>query len=204
MDQPLGSFIGNALEVKEAILCLRGEGKSEGLMEVSKLIACHMLLASKNATYFAEAKTKVEKAVSSGAALEKLRLFIKSQGGDERVVDDVKLLGKAGSIIAVHADTQGYIQKADARAIGTSVQLLGAGRADKNDNIDMAVGAVIYKRTGDKIQKGELLGELHVNDKTNLNKAVDLFQHAFVIGEAAQKQKLVLGTVADGKEERYI
>ena len=202
-DETGGSFIANALEVKEAILCLSGEDTSEGLMEVSELLACHMLLASKTEVDFEEAKAKVEKALNSGAALEKLRVLIKSQGGDERVIDDVSLLGKAESVIEIYSETQGYIQKVDARMIGTAVQLLGAGRADKNDIIDKSVGAIIHKRTGDRIQKGERLGELHVNDKTNLNKAMDLFKRAFVIGEVAEKPKLVLGTVTDGKEERY-
>ncbi|ADH99700.1 pyrimidine-nucleoside phosphorylase [Salisediminibacterium selenitireducens] len=163
MNQPLGFMIGNALEVKEAIDTLKGEGPDD-LTELCYTLGSHMAVLAKKAETIEEARQMLKDAVESGAALEQFKLFIRSQGGDAEVVDHPEQLPTAKNVAEVTADQDGFVSEIIADEIGTAAMLLGAGRATKDSVIDLAVGIELHKKIGDHVQAGEVLASLHVND----------------------------------------
>lgn len=174
MSQPLGTHIGNALEVREAIDVLSGraDAKSARLTEVSLLLAEQMLLGAGAVQDKQEARQRLNAALSSGAGLEKLRQMISAQGGEARVCDDAaKYLPKAGDITQVVCQSSGYVSAIDCQAIGWAAQHLGAGRSTKADAIDPAVGIVMKAQLGDFAEKGQPLAIIHANDKTRREAA---------------------------------
>ncbi|MGM0899964.1 MAG: pyrimidine-nucleoside phosphorylase [Bacillota bacterium] len=162
MSQPLGFAIGNALEVQEAIDTLRGEGP-EDLTELCLTLGSHMVFLAKKAATLKEARALLEKAISDGSALESFKVFLSSQGGDASVVDDKERLPQAKYKIELEAKEEGYVSEIVADEIGTAAMLLGAGRATKESEIDLAVGLVLRKKIGDKVEKGESLLTIHSN-----------------------------------------
>jgi pyrimidine-nucleoside phosphorylase len=162
MSQPLGFAIGNALEVQEAIDTLRGEGP-EDLTELCLTLGSHMVFLAKKASTLKEARALLEKAISDGSALESFKVFLSSQGGDASVVDDKARLPQAKFKIELEAKEEGYVSEIVADEIGTAAMLLGAGRATKESEIDLAVGLVLRKKIGDKVEKGESLLTIHSN-----------------------------------------
>ncbi|MCM3586441.1 pyrimidine-nucleoside phosphorylase [Mesobacillus maritimus] len=162
MSQPLGYAIGNALEVKEAIETLKGEGP-EDLTELCLTLGSHMVYLAKKAGSLVEARGMLEKAIEDGSALESFKVFLSSQGGDASVVDDVTKLPQAKFKIELEAKEEGYISEIVADEIGTAAMLLGAGRATKESEIDLAVGLVLHKKIGDQVAKGESLLTIYSN-----------------------------------------
>ncbi|MGN7177993.1 pyrimidine-nucleoside phosphorylase [Cytobacillus sp. SAFR-174] len=156
MSQPLGYAIGNALEVKEAIDTLRGEGP-EDLTELCLTLGSHMVFLAKKADSLKEAREKLENAMKDGSALETFKVFLSSQGGDASVVDDPQKLPQAKYTFELEAKQDGYVSEIVADEIGTAAMLLGAGRATKESEIDLAVGLILRKKIGDRVQKGESL-----------------------------------------------
>ncbi|MBG9444975.1 thymidine phosphorylase [Cytobacillus firmus] len=156
MSQPLGYAIGNALEVKEAIDTLRGEGP-EDLTEICLTLGSHMVFLAKKADSLKEAREKLENAMKDGSALETFKVFLSSQGGDASVVDDPQKLPQAKYTFELEAKQDGYVSEIVADEIGTAAMLLGAGRATKESEIDLAVGLILRKKIGDRVQKGESL-----------------------------------------------
>jgi pyrimidine-nucleoside phosphorylase len=162
MSQPLGFAIGNALEVKEAIDTLKGEGP-EDLTELCLTLGSHMVYLGKKADSLEEARTMLEKAIKDGSALEKLKVFLSSQGGDSSIVDDPSKLPQAKYQFELEAKEDGYVAEIVADEIGTAAMLLGAGRATKESVIDLAVGLVLRKKIGDQVKKGESLVTIYSN-----------------------------------------
>ena len=162
MEQPLGTHVGNALEVKEAVDLLAGRAKGD-LLTVSLGLGARMLMAAGKASTLEEGKAMLEEALSSGRGLAKLKEMIAAQGGDARICDDVSLLPQASQRVTVTADREGWIAKMDTTAIGYCAQDLGAGRKTKADRIDPAVGLVMQVRLGDYVHKGDPLAVLHIN-----------------------------------------
>jgi pyrimidine-nucleoside phosphorylase len=162
MSQPLGFAIGNALEVQEAIDTLRGEGP-EDLTELCLTLGSHMVFLAKKAATLKEARVLLEKAISDGSALDSFKVFLSSQGGDASVVDDKARLPQAKYKIELEAKEEGYVSEIVADEIGTAAMLLGAGRATKESEIDLAVGLVLRKKIGDKVEKGDSLLTIHSN-----------------------------------------
>jgi pyrimidine-nucleoside phosphorylase len=162
MSQPLGFAIGNALEVQEAIDTLRGEGP-EDLTELCLTLGSHMVFLAKKAATLKEARVLLEKAISDGSALASFKVFLSSQGGDASVVDDKARLPQAKYKIELEAKEEGYVSEIVADEIGTAAMLLGAGRATKESEIDLAVGLVLRKKIGDKVEKGDSLLTIHSN-----------------------------------------
>ncbi|MBX9972903.1 pyrimidine-nucleoside phosphorylase [Cytobacillus firmus] len=156
MSQPLGYAIGNALEVKEAIDTLKGEGP-EDLTELCMTLGSHMVFLAKKADTLKEAREKLENAIKDGSALETFKVFLSSQGGDASVVDDPQKLPQAKYTFELEAKQDGYVSEIVADEIGTAAMLLGAGRATKESEIDLAVGLVLRKKIGDRVSKGESL-----------------------------------------------
>lgn len=162
MSQPLGFAIGNALEVKEAIDTLKGEGP-EDLTELCLTLGSHMVFLAKKAQDLNEARQLLEKAIEDGSALEVLKTFLGSQGGDASVVDDPSKLPQAKYHIELEAKEAGYVSAIVADEIGTAAMLLGAGRATKESEIDLAVGLMLNKKIGDRVEKGESLVTIYSN-----------------------------------------
>ncbi|MCM3766495.1 pyrimidine-nucleoside phosphorylase [Neobacillus niacini] len=162
MSQPLGFAIGNALEVKEAIDTLKGEGP-EDLTELCLTLGSHMVFLAQKAGSLQEARAMLEQAIKDGSALEKLKVFLSSQGGDASVVDDPSKLPQAKYTFELEAKEDGYVAEIIADEVGTAAMLLGAGRATKESVIDLAVGLVLRKKIGDQVKKGESLVTIYSN-----------------------------------------
>jgi pyrimidine-nucleoside phosphorylase len=162
MSQPLGYAIGNALEVKEAIDTLKGEGP-EDLTELCLTLGSHMVFLAGKAGSLQEARTMLEEVIKNGTALETFKVFLSSQGGDASVVDDPGRLPQAKYTFELEAKEAGYVSEIVADEVGTAAMLLGAGRATKESVIDLAVGLVLRKKIGDKVEKGDSLLTIYSN-----------------------------------------
>lgn len=171
MSQPLGFAIGNALEVKEAIETLKGNGPQD-LLELCIALGSHMVVLAGQSNTLDEAKQLLENAIKSGKALETFKTFLSAQGGDSSVVDDVSKLPTAKYKIDVLAKQSGYISNIIADKIGVAAMILGAGRATKDSNIDLAVGIELRKKIGDYVEEGEALVTLHSN-KENIGDCIN-------------------------------
>ena len=193
MSQPLGRAIGNALEVKEAIETLRGEGP-EDLTELVLTLGSQMVVLGGKAETLDEARSLLEEAIQSGKALDKLKEFLTTQGGDANVVDDPSLLAQAKYQIELPAQRSGKISEMQAEKIGIASMLLGAGRASKEDEIDMAVGIVLNKKIGDDVKEGESILTIHSN-REDVSDVVELLQENITIADEASEPKLILNTI---------
>ena len=182
MDQPLGTHVGNALEVKEAIDILSGRAGGD-LLTVSLELGSRMLIASGIAKDVEDGKARMMDALRSGAGLQKLREMIEAQGGDGRVCEELAYLPHAAYKLDVPATASGYVAKMDTTAIGYAAQGLGAGRAKKTDMIDPAVGLVMQVRLGDYVKEGEPLATLYFNKRELAGEAVSRMQAAVTIAK---------------------
>ncbi len=183
MDQPLGDMVGNSLEVAECIGCLRGEGPAD-LIELSVELAAEMVLMGGRAENLDEARMKCLATIDDGSALEAFRKVIAAQGGDSRVVDDLSVLPAAKKEVPLIADHAGFVAGLLARPVGVASMLLGAGRARTDSVIDHAVGVVLHKRLGDRVEAGEPLCTLLVNDESNVPKALKMIREAYQFAES--------------------
>ncbi|KXS41941.1 MAG: pyrimidine-nucleoside phosphorylase, partial [Candidatus Frackibacter sp. T328-2] len=162
MNQPLGLAVGNALEVKEAIETLRGEGPVD-LTALCLTLGSQMLRLSGVVKSVEAGREELEKVLTSGAGLKKLKEMITAQGGNPEVVDNYNLLPTAKQKIELKAEADGYIEEIAAEDVGIAAMLLGAGRKSKEDNIDMAVGVELAVKVGEEVSKGDKLALLHIN-----------------------------------------
>ena len=176
MDIPLGNAIGNALEVKEAIATLKGEG-CEDLTEVCMALASNMTMLVSGKS-IEECKEMVHNAVKDGSALKKLKEMVAAQGGDAKMVDDPELLPKASHIIDVIAPKAGYIKHMDAEKIGISSVILGAGREKKGDPVDYSAGIILEAKTGAYVKEGDVIAKFHTNMPEKFESAKELFLSA--------------------------
>ena len=182
MDQPLGMYIGNALEVEEAIDVLSGRVQGP-LKEVSLQLGGHMLLSAGLAQDMTQAVRMLEEAIRSGAGLRKLGDMIEWQGGDRRVAQDTGLLPKAPLVESLPSPATGYIAHMDTAAIGNAARALGAGRVRKDDAIDPAVGLVMKVRLGDYVEKGQPLLDMHIGQDSKKQACQALLDGAFVFAQ---------------------
>jgi pyrimidine-nucleoside phosphorylase len=167
MNQPLGSAVGNALEMIEAIELLRGNAPKD-YYEHCLHVAAHVLVLGQRAKDLEEGRALAEKSITDGSALEKFRVLVRAQGGDVSYVDDISKFERAKYVEVVNAPRSGYISQVHARLVGEASVALGAGRAKKGDPIDRAVGFRIFKKVGEKVEKGEPLFEIHANNEEKL------------------------------------
>ena len=164
MNQPLGYAIGNALEVKEAIDTLTGNGP-EDLTELVLELGSRMVVLGEKASTIEEAREMLIEAIESKKALETFKTFIKNQGGNPSQVDNPTTLPTAQYQIDVPAESSGYITELIANELGVASMHLGAGRATKDDVIDLAVGIVLHKKIGDQVEAGESIATIHANQQ---------------------------------------
>ncbi|MFR5264019.1 pyrimidine-nucleoside phosphorylase [Clostridium sp.] len=172
MDQPLGFAIGNALEVEEAIETLKGNGPKD-LLELALELGSNMVVLAGKAKDTDEAKAMLMETIDKGTALAKLKEFVVAQGGDASVIDDTSKFPKAKYVLEVRAKESGFVSKIHSENMGLIAMELGAGRATKESIIDLAVGIVLDKKRGDKVEAGDILAYVHANDMVLGEKAVD-------------------------------
>ena len=191
MGEPLGSHVGNALEVKEAIDVLSGRVQGP-LLTVSLALGSYMLMAGGAAQTPQQGEALLRSALENGSGLAKLRDMIAAQGGDARVCDDVSLLPQAKVRRDVPALAPGYLHSMDTTALGNTAQRIGAGRREKTDIIDYSVGFVLNKRIGDAVQPGDALATVYCKNEEDASFAIHEIQSAIAIRpEQALPLKLI-------------
>jgi pyrimidine-nucleoside phosphorylase len=164
MDQPLGRAVGNALEVVESVELLEGGGPAD-LRECTVELTAEMLLLAKVATDLPAARRAVEAAIADGRGLRKLEEIVEAQGGDPRALRDRARLPRAPRTLEVPAPASGFVAAIDTEAIGLAAVALGAGRARVEDRIDPAVGILVHRKLGDRVEKGEPLATIHHGER---------------------------------------
>lgn len=192
MDQPLGNAIGNALEVKEAINTLKGEGP-EDLYELCLSLGEELLVFAKKVDTIEQGRKLLEEVISSGKALEKFKEMVIHQGGDVEMVEDPELLPKSKHIIEVKSNKAGYVKEINAESIGKSALILGAGRETIDSQIKLGVGIVLNKKVDNLVAKGEILAYIHTDDLKIGEEVKDKILQIYKIGDKNLKeQKLIL------------
>jgi pyrimidine-nucleoside phosphorylase len=191
MDQPLGHAVGNALEIREAIATLRGEGPADFVELVTE--ASTQLLTLSDLGIDAEAaRGRVEQAIADGSALTTYARWIRAQGGDP----DEDLLPRAGVVREIAAPDGGYVRELGAVQVGLAALRLGAGRREKGDPIDYSVGVVVRKKRGDAVEAEEIVAEVHARDDEAAGRAADEVLAAYAIGpEPPPAENVILGVL---------
>ena len=191
MDEPLGNAVGNALEIKEVIDALHGDGP-EDLMEVVYALGTQMLLLAKRAEDEEIARNLITESIQERKALKKFAEFIENQGGNREEILHPDMLPKARYVIPVLAEEEGCIERILAQDIGIACMTLGGGRENKESTIDHGVGIILTKKISDTVKKGETLALIHANSKEKAVLASGLVKNAYQIAkEPAKKAPMV-------------
>ena len=191
MEQPLGQWIGNAVEMRESIDCLHGQGPAD-VVELVEVLGAEMLVLGGQAEDVTAGRKLIAAALNDGSAAQKFKDIIIAQGGDANVVDDVSLLPQAAHVDYFYAEKSGFLARINSETVGLSIIDLGGGRAQASDAIDPAVGLKVLKRLGDAVEKGEALYEIHHNNR-GLEACKKRLQIALEIeASAPEKQDLVI------------
>lgn len=211
MNEPLGNAVGNILEVKEAVECLRGCGEKR-LLEVSKTLACYMLLAAKKAECLQQAEDLVEQAIHSGAAFDKMKEFVKAQGGNPDYLEHpeqfesakytVVVSGKdlIENSVALKGKTQAYLAACNNQEVGMASMVLGGGRETKDSIIDLTVGIRLEKHLGDVILKEDCVAILYGNDEKRLGEAKKRLVSSYTLAENKPVKNPVIYEVITEKD----
>lgn len=189
MNQPLGRAIGNALELQEAIDTLKGQGPKD-LTELVLTLGSQMVVLANKADTLEEARALLIKAIESGAALDKFKTFVENQGGDATVIDHPERLPQAAYQIDYKAKNSGYVTELVSNDIGVASMMLGAGRLTKEDDIDLAVGIVLNKKIGDKVEAGESLLTIHSN-RQNVDDVIKKLDTSITIEDQVVSPTLI-------------
>ena len=182
MDQPLGSAVGNALEVKEAISVLKGETEND-LLEVCLALGSAILHLSGIAGSLDEGRKMLRKTIADGTALAKLADLVEGQGGQRGDVYDTSALPAAKLVYPVTAENAGYIKHIKAEKTGLVSMRLGGGRVTKESSIDLSVGIIFCRKVGDRVEKGDVLAYLHAADESSARSAAQELRDCFVMSE---------------------
>lgn len=195
MDEPLGFAVGNSLEVIEAIETLKGKGP-EDFSKLCLTLGSHMIVKGEKAETLEEAEEMLKAAIESGRALEKLAEFVEAQGGSKEWVYDTSHFKKADYGEEILSPKEGYVSKIVCDEIGICSLILGGGRETKESLIDLSVGLVLHKKTGDKVRKGESLATMYGNDREKMAAARERFLKAYTFSrEEVEKPLLIKGIV---------
>lgn len=176
MNQPLGNFVGNALEVEESVAVLRGEGPPD-LRELSLTLTAHMLLIGRIVSSVDEGHDRARHLLDSGTGLEKFEQLVHAQNGD------LTQLPKAGQQRILGSQRSGFVASIDTETVGRAAMMLGAGRRTIDDAIDPAAGLVVHKKLGDEVGRDEPMVTLHFNDEVNVEEAGELLERAYEIAD---------------------
>ncbi|WP_249871919.1 pyrimidine-nucleoside phosphorylase [Oceanobacillus saliphilus] len=196
MSQPLGYAIGNALEVKEAIATLQGNGP-EDLTELCLTLGSQMVVLAEKADTLDEAREKLQENLKNGKAFETFKRFLESQGGDASVADNPDLLPQAAYKIELPAMSSGKVKKIIADELGTAAMMLGAGRATKESEIDLSVGIVLHKKIGDIVKEGESLLTIHSNRESVEDVTEKLYKSIEISKDNVQAPNLIYATITE-------
>jgi pyrimidine-nucleoside phosphorylase len=196
MSQPLGYAIGNALEIKEAIDTLKGEGP-EDLHELCLTLGSYMVFLAEKASSLEEARAMLEEVIQNGKALETLKIFLEAQGGDGSVVDDPSKMPQASYKVELEAKEDGYVSEIVADSVGVAAMWLGAGRATKESEIDLAVGLMLNKKIGDAVKKGDSLVTIYSNQKDVEQVKAKLYESIKVTADSVKAPPLVHDTIKE-------
>lgn len=203
MNQPLGFAVGNALEVKEAIATLNGEGP-EDLLELAVVLGTYMLLSVNRFTDEEEARAALYRTIEEKSALKKLEEFVEAQGGNPAAVHNVELLPKASIVMEIKAQESGFVERIETDEIGIVSLILGGGRETKESDIDLSVGVVIKKKIGDAVEKGETIAILHGNDLKKMEQAKERFTAAYTFSKSpVAKSALVKWIISADETKKY-
>lgn len=196
MDQPLGMYIGNSLEVMEAMEVLKGNVKGD-LLEVSLLLGAHMLLLAGRVQTEAEGKALLQQQIDNGAGIAKFRELLIQQGGNPAIIEQPDLLPLSPCSLEVKAKKSGYLTHMDTAKIGRASQETGAGRAFKEQPLDFGAGIITKKRLGDYVEAGEVLAVIYSATDKACASAADIFQSSLTISaEKAPLPPLVLNIIS--------
>ncbi len=190
MDRPLGRAVGNGLETREAIACLRGEGPPD-LRDLVVAEAAEMLRMADGSVGEEEALGRARERLGSGAALERFVRLVEAQGGDPRVVDDASMIASAPERREVRAEAEGFVAQVEPRALGLGVVTLGGGRTRMEDEIDPAVGFEIDARPGDRVVPGDRLGTVHARDPRGVEAGTRILRGAIRLGARPSPRPLI-------------
>ncbi len=180
MDQPLGRAVGNAVEVAESVECLQGNGPAD-LVDLSVELAAEMVLMGEVEPTIEKARERCRRVIADGSALAKFRKLVAAQGGDPHAIDDPRKLPQPKGTIEVDSKRAGYVHALAARPIGQATMLLGAGRARVDSKIDPSVGVILHKKVGDRVEVGEPLCTVLVNDAPGIDGALSMIGEAYRI-----------------------
>lgn len=194
MDEPLGEAVGNSIEVIEAIETLKGNGPTK-FTELCYELSATLLQMAGVCESKDDAISMVEEVLSSGKALEQLKLLIKYQGGNPGVIDDYGLFPKCSKVIEIKAPNSGYVSKIKTEQIGVAAMLLGAGRMTKDDNVDLAVGLKILKHVGDYVLKDDIIALAYVNEKGAESVTDEVLKAYSFTADEISKNKIILDKV---------
>ena len=197
MNQPLGQAVGNAIEVRETVESLRGEGPAD-LMELVFSLGEEMLVMAGESETRLAARETLQRCIQSGKALEKLKEIVAAQGGDERFADDVELLGVAKNAVPVESGRSGYVQAIDTFRLGSACVELGGGRRVVGEEIDRSVGLIVEKRIGASVEKGEALLRVLCDDTAKGQAVAQSLAGAFTIGTGEVEAPPVVIKKIDG------
>ncbi len=186
MNQPLGYAVGNSLEIIEAINTLKGNGPLD-LLELCFALGSNMLLLAKRVDTLEEGRALLKENIDNGNALNKLKEFVLAQGGDISYIDDTSKFESAKYKIEVIAESNGMVTKINAQEVGIIAMEIGAGRATKEDKIDLSVGIVFNKKCSDKVKEGDILAVIYANDKDKGEKARQKLLKNIIIGDSLEK-----------------
>lgn len=203
MDEPLGNAVGNALEVKEVIDTLNGNGPRD-LLELSLALGAHMLMAAGKAETIEEGMELLNETIENGSAKNKLREFIEAQGGNGDVVEDTGLLPKASIVMDIIAEENGFVKRIDTEQVGLASLVLGGGRETKDSDIDLSVGIILRKKVGDQVLKDDVVATIHANDIEKLKQAKEKLEIAYEFSKTPVKcQQLIKWIISKNGAKKY-
>ena len=201
MEQPLGQTIGNALEVREAVDCLRGEGPAD-LREVTLALAVECVTATVAGATAAEVTSQLEAMLDDGRALARFARLVERQGGDPDVTVRTGILPEAPHRVTWESPRGGFVTRADAYEIGVAAVELGAGRRRIEDDVDPAVGIELFARRGEPVLRGQPVAEIHARSADAAESMIRRLRGAFEFGEAPPEDvPLVWRRVPEGQAD---
>ena len=196
MDEPLGSAVGNAIEVKEAISVLRGETKGD-LLDLCLTLGACILTEAGFAADDAEARAKLQAAIDDGSALHKLYELVEGQFGEAAAVYDTSLLPDAPVKLEALSDRAGYVSHIQAEQVGLVSMHLGGGRVTKESEIDLSVGLVLDKKVGDRVEMGESLGTIHASTEEKAREAAALLRSCCTFSDVPVERPKIIKVIIE-------
>lgn len=191
MDEPLGDCIGNSIEVEEAVEVLKGRASSK-LLRVIKVLGAEILRIGGRAKNLEEGQEIIEQTIQNGSGLAKFAEIVRAQGGNPEVIENFNLLPQASVRLGITLEGSGYVKSIKAKQVGMLASFLGAGRLKKEDKIELSVGIKLWKRVGDYIDKGELVGEILANSQQKAEEALKVIRQLIELSEAKTERRRVI------------